>query len=347
MNFASDNWAGAAPAIIDAIALEARRIGNPYGESPTDKAVGERFNEIFEREVAVFFVGTGSAANALSLASANRPGGVVFCHNASHILEDECGAVEYLTGGGRLLGLAGRDGKLDPEELRGAIGRYDPAFVHAGQPMAVSITQSTETGGIYELEEIRAVSNVAKMRGLPLHMDGARFANGLVSLGVTPAEMTWKSGVALLSFGGTKNGCVGAEAVVIFEPGLAAQFPYIRKRAGQLFSKSRFIAAQFDAYFRDGLWLELARHSNAMAERLRDGLRASPRAREAWPTRANEVFAVVAKSDAARLRGLGAAFYDWPTAANLRLEADEILVRLVTSFATAAEELDRFTGELG
>jgi threonine aldolase len=348
MQFASDNWAGAAPEIVDAVAREAQRFGTAYGESELDRAVERRFCEIFEREVAVFFVATGSAANALAQCAVNRPGGVVFCHRDSHMLEDECGGVEYLTGGGRLHGVDGALGKIETEALRAAIARFAPGFVHSGQPMSVAITQQNEAGGVYSPDEIRAISAIAKERGLPLHMDGARFANALVHLGVTPAEMTWKAGVDILSFGATKNGCVAAEALVVFDPAKAAELPYLRKRAGQLFSKSRFIAAQFDAYFRDDLWLRLARHANAMAARVREGLAAAPDAREAWPTPGNEVFAVLQAAAAERLRAASASFYDWPAPdwAGLKLAEDEVVVRLVTSFATTPEEVDRFLAEL-
>ena len=257
MFFASDNWAGAAPEIVEAVAREAARYGTAYGESEIDRAVERKFAEIFEREVAVFFVATGSAANALALASVNKPGGVIFCHSDSHIMVDECGGVEFLTGGARLAGVEGHAGRLDPQRVAAAIARFEPGFVHSGQPMAVSITQMSEAGTVYGIDQIRAISAIARERGLPLHMDGARFANALSHLVVSPAEMTWKAGVDVLSFGGTKNGCIGAEALVIFDPAKAAEAPYLRKRAGQLFSKSRFIAAQFDAYFRDGLWCGL------------------------------------------------------------------------------------------
>jgi threonine aldolase len=215
--------------------------------------------------------------------------------------------------------------------------------------MAVSITQQTEAGGIYTPDEIGTIAEIAKGRDLPLHMDGSRFANALVHLGVAPAEMTWKAGVDLLSLGATKNGCIGAEAVVCFDAARAADLPYVRKRAGQLFSKSRFIAAQFDAWFRDGLWLKLARHANAMAGRLRSGLAARPHAREAWATDGNEIFVVLKRADADRLRQAGARFHDWhePHGAGLSLAPDEILVRLVTSFVTEPEDVDRLLGALG
>jgi threonine aldolase len=350
MQFASDNWAGAAPEILEAIAAEGARFGAAYGGSAIDEAAEARFGEVFERDVAVFFVATGSAANGLAMTAINRPGGVVFCHRDSHMVEGECGGVEYLTGGARLLGLDGADGKLDPRTLQDAIAALAPASEHHGQGMAVSITQQTEAGTAYTLHEIREIAEIAHMHALPLHMDGARFANALAASNASPAEMTCKAGVDVLSFGATKNGCIAAEALVFFDPGMAREMPFLRKRSGQLFSKSRFVAAQFDAYLRDGLWLELARHANAMADRLRAGLAAATHAREAWPTGGNEVFAVLRRADAARLREAGAAFHDWgqPQGSDkVELTEAEIIVRLVTAFSTRADEVDAFLARLG
>lgn len=347
MLFASDNWAGAAPEIVQAIAAEASRVGPAYGGSAIDKAVGKRFAEIFERDVAVLFVATGSAANGLAMVAVNRPGGIVYCHRDSHMVGDECGGVEYLTGGCRLRGLIGSAGRFDAEALSEAIAELAPPPEHHGQGMAVSVTQQSEAGTIYSLDEIRAIADVARANDLPLHMDGARFANALVHLGATPAEMTWKAGVDILSFGATKNGCVAAEALVFFDPGMARDMPLLRKRAGQLFSKSRFMAAQFDAYLRDGLWLELARRANDMADRLRAGLAGIPHAREAWPTSGNEVFAVLRRADAERLRAAGAVFHAWDPITGLAIGKDETLLRLVTSFATTVDEVDVFLAKLG
>jgi threonine aldolase len=348
MFFASDNRAGAPPEIVDAVAREAARFGAAYGGSPLDRAVGARFSEIFEREVAVFFVATGTAANGLALAAVAKPAGAVFCHRESHIVEDEFGGVEFLTGGARLVTVDGPLGKLDPGALEMAIDRFASGAVHSGQPMAVSITQMTEAGTVYTQEEIGAIADLARRHGLPLHMDGARFVNALVHLGVSPAEATWKAGVDLLSFGATKNGCIAAEALVIFDPARAKDARFLRQRAGHLFSKSRFVAAQFDAYFRDDLWLRLARHANKMGERLRAGLEASSMARLAWPTEGNETFAVLWRDDAERLRQAGAEFYEWivPHGSGIEIRADEAVVRLVASFMTTSDHVDRFLGEL-
>ena len=348
MQFASDNWTGAAPEVIDAVVREAARSGAAYGASEMDKSVEARFAEIFEHEVAVFFVATGSAANALALAAVSKPAGAVFAHAESHILEDEIGGVEFLAGGARVIPVEGPLGKLDPAALKKALARFVPGEVRMGQPTAVSITQQSEMGTIYSLAEIRAISAIAMGRGIPLHMDGARFSYALAQLGVAPAEMTWKAGVDILSFGATKNGCIAAEALVFFDKELAKDMPFIRKRAGHLFSKSRFVAAQFDAYLRDGLWLNLARHANGMGERLREGLSAAPNARIAWPTTGNETFAVLRKKDAERLLAAGAAFYDWPEPHGLRCRPrrrrDDRAPR--HGVLHPAEEVDAFLTEL-
>ncbi len=349
MIFASDNWAGAHPKICEALGRHASGFASAYGTSDLDRKVEERFNELFEREVAVFFVGTGTAANSLALASVNRPGGVSFCHSEAHVIEDECGAPEFFTHGARLVPVDGEDGKMNPEDLRSEIGRFPPGFVHAGQPMAVSLTQATEVGTVYSPAEIDAISAIAAEHRLPLHMDGARFANALVHLDLTPAEMTWKRGVDIVSFGATKNGCWCAEALVFLDPAMATDLPFIRKRAAQLFSKSRFIAAQFDAYLGEGLWLDLARHSNAMADRLRDGIAASSGARLAWETQANELFPILSRAKFAELREKGAVIMEWnpPRAMRGAVGAEEIMSRMVTSFATTREDVDRFLHLLG
>lgn len=343
MHFASDNWAGAHPDITANISAHAGGFAASYGASAIDKQVEQRFNELFEREVAVYFVGTGTAANSLALASVNRPGGVSLCHREAHVIEDECGAPEYFTGGARLHPVDGALGKMEPANLRKELKRFNPAFIHAGQPMAVTITQATEIGTLYTLDEIAAISAICREHNLPLHLDGARFANALVTLGVTPAEMTWKQGVDIVSFGGTKNGCWCAEALVFMNPDQAKDLPFIRKRAAQLFSKTRFIAAQFDAYLKDDLWLNLARHANAMTARLASAITASDKMQLAWQPQANEVFAVLKKSDSAKLQAQGAVFYDWnPPHSAEPIGEDETFIRLVTSYATTEAEIDQF-----
>ena len=344
MNFASDNWSGVHPAIAQRLFEISPGFSAPYGASDFDKLIEHRFNELFEREVAVFFVSTGTAANSLALAAVNRPGGVSFCHREAHMLEDECGAPEFFTHGARLVPVDGANGKIDPAQLKAEIARFPPGFIHAGQPMAISITQATEIGTLYQTHEIEQIADIAKAYHLPLHMDGARFANALVALNLTPAEMTWKCGVDIVSFGATKNGCWCAEALVFLKPELSKDLAFIRKRAAQLFSKSRFIAAQFDAYFKDDLWLTMASDANVMAQQLQLGISQSKSAKLAWQAESNEVFAIIDKTKADQLQQHGAVFYQWnpPHAEQDLLKQHEVLIRLVTSFATEAADVAQF-----
>lgn len=349
MFFASDNWAGAHPKIAENLSRHAAGFASAYGTSDLDKDVEKTFCDIFEREVAVFFVSTGTAANSLAAAAYARPGGVTLCHREAHMISDEGGAPEFLTGGGRLAGVEGPLGRIGPAALQAEINRYPPGFTHAGQPVSVSITQATEIGTIYSLDQIEAITTVAHAHDLPVHMDGARFANALVTLGATPAEMTWKRGIDVVSFGGTKNGCWCAEAVVFMKPEQVRDFPYLRKRAGQLFSKSRFVAAQFEAYFEGDLWLDTARHANAMATRLAEAISASSNARLGWAVEANEVFPIMPTETIERLKQAGAVFHSWQTPRRMASEigTHESLARLVTSFATTSDEVDRFADLLG
>jgi threonine aldolase len=347
MFFASDNWAGAHPKIAASLVSHSTGFTPAYGSSELDKQVERTFSEVFEREVAVFFVGTGTAANSLSLTAMNRPGGVSFCHREAHMMEDECGAPEYFMGGSRLCAVDGLLGRMSPHRLEQAIARFPAEFIHAGRPAAVSITQATEVGTLYALDDIAAIAEICRKHALPLHMDGARFANALASLDVTPAEMTWKQGIDILSFGGTKNGCWCAEAVVFLDAEKAHDFAFLRKRAAQLYSKSRFIAAQFEAYFAEGLWMEIARHSNSMAARLARHIIASPNARLAWEPQANEVFPIFRRAFAEELKDKGVVFYLWnpPHGFGGEMGEDETICRLVTSFATTEAEVDAF-GEM-
>ena len=349
MHFSSDNWAGAHPSIADALTHHAAGFAAAYGASDLDKKVEAKFNALFERDVAVFFVGTGTAANSLALSTFNRPGGVSFCHREAHMFEDECGAPEFFSHGARLAPVDGIDGKINPELLENEIRRFPPNVVHAGQPMAVSITQATEIGTVYKAAEVDDIAAICRKHDLPLHMDGARFANALVALELSPADMTWRRGVDILSFGATKNGCWCAEALVVFDPDKARDLPFLRKRSAQLFSKTRFISAQLDAYFENDLWLQLASQANAMSDLLQDAIRQSSNARLAWKSDANEVFAVMTCEKYAALLQQGAQFYEWkkPHSVGDILEDNEIIVRMVTGFATTPEHVSAFADILG
>ncbi len=340
MNFASDNTAPVAPAILEAIASANEGYARGYGNDDWTAGVERRLSDIFEREVATFLVPTGTAANALALAQITPPWGVVFCHADAHIATDECGAPEFFGGGIKLVTLAGDAGKIAPATLQAALSGYGALSPHQMVASALSLTQASEAGTIYRTDEIAALCDVAKKRGLAVHMDGARFANALVRGNATPAQMTWQSGVDVLSFGATKGGALAAEAVVIFDPDRATFFAERRKRAGHLLSKHRFLAAQFAAYLEDGRWLALARHANIMADRLAVELKAVGLP-PVWPVEANLLFVALPRALDAKLRAAGANYY---VRANegLTLPADRVLVRLVTSFATKEEEIERF-----
>ncbi|HTV38758.1 MAG TPA: low specificity L-threonine aldolase [Xanthobacteraceae bacterium] len=342
MNFASDNTAPVVPAILDAIVAANAGYARGYGNDDWTFGVERRLSEIFEREVAAFLVPTGTAANALALAHVTPPWGVVFCHLESHIATDECGAPEFFGGGLKLAGLAGDGAKIVPRTLQKALDGYGGMAPHQMVAAAVSITQASEAGTIYRADEIAKLSEIAHERGLAMHMDGARFANALVRLNTTPAQMTWQSGIDVLSFGATKGGALAAEAVVIFDPERARFFGERRKRGGHLLSKHRFIAAQFAAYLADDRWLALARHANVMADRLArelEGVGLAP----LWPVEANLVFVALPRALDAKLKAAGATYYV-RSSESLALPADRVLVRLVTSFATQHDEIERFVG---
>jgi threonine aldolase len=340
VNFASDNTAPVAPSILDAIVQANDGYARGYGNDDWTAGVERALSDVFEREVAAFLVPTGTAANALALAHVTPPFGVVFCHGESHIVTDECGAPEFFGHGLRLEGLAGEAGKLDAATLRAALSRYGGHSPHQMLASALSITQASEAGTIYRTDEIAALCEIAHGRALTVHMDGARFANALVRLNATPAQLTWQSGVDVLSFGATKGGALAAEAVVFFDPTRAAAFGERRKRGGHLLSKHRFVAAQFAAYLAGGYWLKLARHANAMADRLSQKLTASGLP-PVWPVEANLVFVKLPRALDAKLQAAGATYYV-RNSDYVKLEPGEVLVRLVTSFATRDADVDRF-----
>jgi threonine aldolase len=341
MNFASDNTAPVAPAILDAIVQANAGYAMGYGNDDWTKGVERQLSEVFEHDVAVFLVATGTAANALSLAQVTPPWGVVFCHQDAHIVTDECGAPEFFGGGFKLEGLPGDGAKVTPGTLNAALAGYGGHEPHQMVASTLSITQTSEAGTIYRTDEIAELSEIAHARNLAVHMDGARFANALVRLNTTPAQMTWRSGVDVLSFGATKGGALAAEAVVIFDRARAAYFGERRKRAGHLLSKHRFIAAQMAAYLAEGRWLTLARHANAMADILSQKLTGIG-LRPVWPVEANLVFAVLPRALDAKLKAAGAQYYVRTGKGVAHDGADRVLVRLVTSFCTTEDDVERF-----
>jgi threonine aldolase len=344
MNFASDNTAGVAPEIFQALADANKGFVLGYGSDDVTAGVERRMCAIFERDVAVFLVPTGTAANALALAHVSPPWGAVFAHAEAHIMTDECGAPEFFGGGLKLVGVPGVGCRVAPPVLAAALSSYHGHAPHQVVPSAVSITQASEAGTIYRPDEVAALAEVAHARQLTVHMDGARFANALVRLNASPAEATWKAGVDVLSFGATKGGAMAAEAVVFFDTAVARNMGERRKRAGHLQSKHRFLAAQFQAYLANDCWLRLARHANAMADHLAEGLVNAGHA-PVWPVEANLVFVILPQSLAARLREAGAQFYIRGSDSlppGVGLNDGHVLIRLVTSFATTKSEIEQF-----
>jgi threonine aldolase len=344
MFFASDNASPAHPRVMDALAQANRGYAPSYGEEPAMERVRGRLREIFEApEAAVYLVATGTTANVLSLACHVQPWQAIYCHREAHVQMDECGAPEFYTGGAKLVLLDGEHAKFTPAALEAALAETPEGFVHAVQPGAVTITNATEAGTVYSPAEVAGIAAVAHAHGLALHMDGARFANALVSAGCTPAELTWKAGVDVLSFGGTKNGLMGVEAVILFDPARSWEFELRRKRGGHLFSKHRYLSAQMEACLEGDLWLEMARAANAAARRLAEGILAIPGASLVHPAEANAVFASWPRAGHRKARAGGAAYYLWPFNQSLDGPGDEPLsARLVCSWCTTDADVDAF-----
>lgn len=343
MHLASDNTGPVHPRILAALTGANEGYAMPYGADDPMARVTARLREIFEApEAVVHLVATGTAANALILATLAQPFETVFCTPEAHIHEDECNAPEFFTGGAKLTLVPSQDAKMTPEALCRGIEAEETRGVHGPQRGPVSITQATERGTLYSVAEIAALGDVARRFGLSLHLDGARFANALVSLGVSAAEMTWKAGVDAVSFGGTKNGCMGVEAVIFFDPRHAWEFELRRKRGAHLFSKNRFLAAQMEAYLTDDLWLDTAQAANRAAARLTRGLKQIPEVRLHHDPAANMIFADFPRAAHRRLHEAGAQYYLW--AGQLEgADPDEALTaRMVCDWSLPDADVDRF-----
>lgn len=348
MNFVSDNVHGVDDAILEAIRAANTGTAAAYGHDDWTAAAEQRLRDLFACDLDAYFVVTGTAANALALAACCPPYGAVVCHQEAHIATDECGAPEMFTGGAKLMGVRGPGCKLTPAAVTAlfdTLGRGE----HEQRPSVLSLSEATELGTIYTPAEVAALAALARTRGLRVHMDGARFANAVARLDCTPAELTWKAGVEVLSFGATKNGTLGVEAVVFFARDLARDFVYLRKRAGQLVSKSRYLAAQMLAYLDGDRWRENARHANAMADRLADGLRTLPAVRLPLPIEANAVFAIVPAALHEHFQRQGGRYLVWPGAGpgTDAAGAGELFIRLMTSFRTTAADVDGFVQSAG
>lgn len=343
MDFASDNRVGADEAILAAMAEANGGTATSYGYDPWTKEAEAALDRLFEREVSAFLVLTGTAANALALSAICPAYGTVVCHAESHINTDECGAPELFSGGARLTGLWAARGKLTTSLVREMLDGLIRGE-HEAKPAAVSITQASELGTVYTPAEVADFGKLCTERGFKLHMDGSRFANAVAALGCSPAELTWKAGVDVMSFGGTKNGAVALEAVIFFNRELAEDFRYRRKRGGQLLSKGRYLGAQMTAYLKDGLWQRNAKAANGMAQVLAKELQHIPFIRLPLPTEANEVFAIMPRRLYKAMVAHNAHFYEWPGRGpgTDEVSEEECFVRLVTSFRTSQEEVGRF-----
>lgn len=343
MFFASDNAGPVHPNVMAALADANNGYALAYGGDALTAQVQDQIRDLFEApQASVHLVATGTAANALILATLAQPWQTIFCSRHAHIQEDECNAPEFYSAGAKLTLIDGDDAKITPDGLKSAILAEETRGVHGPQRGPVSLTQVTERGTVYNLEDMRLLTALAHSYDLPVHLDGARFANALVTLGCSPAEMTWKSGIDALSFGGTKNGLMGVEAVVFFDPKQAWEFELRRKRGAHLFSKNRYLAAQMQAYLTDALWLDCARAANRAAKRLAEGLNRIDGVTFNHPPEANLLFASWSRAGHRRLNAAGAQYYI-PDAALVDGPMDEnIPCRLVCDWSASDTNTDRF-----
>ncbi|MTJ04934.1 MAG: low specificity L-threonine aldolase [Sediminimonas qiaohouensis] len=342
MFFTSDNAGPAHPAVIDALSRANSGFAAAYGSDALMNDVRARIRGVFEApEAAVYLVATGTAANSLALATLSQPWQTVFCAPVAHIHEDECNAPEFYSGGAKLT-LVGDAPKMTPEALEQTIAAEESRGVHGPQRGPVSITNVTERGTVYSVAEITALAGVARGYGLPVHLDGARFANALVAQGCTPAEMTWKAGVDAVSFGGTKNGLLGVEAVIFFDPAHAWEFELRRKRGAHLFSKHRYLSAQMLAYLTDDLWLDCARRANGNAARLAAGLADVPQAGLVHEVQANMIFATLPRATHERLFDAGAEYHLWNNTLEGAAPDAPLAARMVCDWSIGEDQIDRF-----
>jgi threonine aldolase len=345
IDYRSDNTGRAAAEILDALVRANSGTALGYGADDWTARLQDRFSELFETRVRVFPVATGTAANALSLAAISPSWGLVYCSEVAHINTSEANAAGFFGGGLKLVPVAGSHGRMDAAALTEGLAGIPPGALHRGQPAAVSITQASDLGAVYPIDEIRAIAAIAKARGLKLHMDGARFANALARVGCSPAEMSWRSGVDILSFGATKNGGALCDAIVVFNPDLADGLAVQLRRAGQVWSKMRFASAQLMAYVENGLWLKLAQASNAAASRIAAGIAEVAGLRLIAPVEANELFLEASSAVIDALDEGGFQFYRRsPTLARLvcrfdvtNSEADALVVALKRHGAAPAK----------
>lgn len=345
MYFGSDNQTGASEQVFSFLQQANKGICAAYSDDDWTGRAVSKIQELFECDAEVYLVSTGTAANSMALACMTEAWDSIVCHGQSHIINDELTAPEFFTGGTRLIGLDTQLPKLTFDSLDEFLSHGSTHPPHNAVPKALSLTQMNESGQVYSLDEIQLMTRLAHDKGLTVHMDGARFANAIVALGCTPAELTWKAGIDVLTLGATKNGALSAEAAVFFNKKLSSNFIQHRKRSGHLISKGRWLGAQFVGWLEDNHWLDLAKHANDMSARLASGIEQSRNAQLVWPVMGNEVFVLLDKERINYLRNEGAVFYEWPKsflAPELNITESQDIVRFVTSFQTSTDEVDKF-----
>lgn len=333
--FASDNVSGICPEAWEALNEANHGCEPSYGDDRWTERASDLLREVFETECEVFFVFNGTAANSLALASCCQSYHSILCHELAHVETDECGAPEFFSNGTKVLLLPGANGQIDPAGITHAVNRRTD--IHFPKPRAVSVTQATEVGTVYSPDALGRIADVAATHDLTLHMDGARFANAVASLNVTPKEITWKAGVDVLCFGGSKNGLPLGEAVVFFDRELAVEFEYRCKQAGQLASKMRFLSAPWVGMLKDNAWLQHAGHANAMAALLETRLATLPEVETLFPRQANSVFVKIPAASVEILRSKGWRFYTFIGAGGSRL---------MCSWETSPDDVESFVADL-
>jgi len=332
--FASDNYAGICPAALDYMIRANDHHHSAYGNDRWTALAADRLRELFEKDCEIYFVFNGTAANSLALASLCQSYHSIICHELAHVETDECGAPEFYSNGSKLLLAPGENGKLTPESIEKLVLKRSD--IHYPKPKAISLTQATEVGTVYTKEELLEIRNMADKHSLRIHMDGARFANAIATLGVKPKEITWQCGIDVLCFGGTKNGIAVGEAIIFFDRRLAEDFDYRCKQAGQLASKMRFLAAPWLGLLENDVWLANARHANACAARLEEGLRTVPGIEILFPRQANSVFVNLPEKASAELTRRGWHFYNFIGAGT----------RFMCSWDTTEESIDQFIEDM-
>lgn len=343
MNFGSDNQSGVSPEVLQGLITASSGNAASYAGDDWTRAAVQKLSDVFETELDAFFVPTGTAANCLALSAMVAPWHSVLCHSQAHIAVDELSGPELFTAGARLVLMGADGGKLSTEILESTLSRLPSDRPHNQIPGALSLTQCSESGMVYSVVEVTALSSVAHKAGMHVHMDGARFANALVTLGCSPADVTWRAGVDVLCLGASKNGALALETVIFFNRSLAQDFDLRRKRSGHLVSKGRLFGAQMCAWLQDGHWLTLASKANAAASQLKGVLTKYPGIQIAWPVEANEIFAVVPNALFDFLKTKGVRLSDWyPNSMpkSLVIEHDHMPVRFVTSFSTQSSEIE-------